>query len=177
MRSVRITDRAHCKRFALRIEAHGRACRHEPVPTRLQRVSGALVVFGVLALAGVFGVVRQRQDGRVRRMSGTEVVASPFAALGTMGTHATIVQFSAPVCAPCRAAKVIARDVASSVPGVTHIEVQAEQHMDLVSQFNILRTPTILVLDGAGRLSARISGVPRRDELLVALDDRRFEDL
>ena len=140
-------------------------------------MSGTIIVVAALTLAGAFGVFRQRTDGRVRRVAGTAVVASPFVELGTMGSHATIVQFSAPVCAPCRAAKVIAREVASEVAGVTHLEVQAEEHLDLVAQFNIMRTPTILVLDGAGRLSARISGVPRRDELLIALDDRRFEDL
>lgn len=146
-------------------------------------MTGTIIVAAVLGVATVFGVYRQRTDGRVRVVAPTPAAAqtsepvSPFAALGPMGEHATIVQFSAPVCAPCRAAKVIASEIASAVPGVTHLEVQAEEHLDLVQQFKIMRTPTILVLDGQGRLSARISGVPRRDELLIALDDRRFEDL
>lgn len=156
-------------------------------------MTGALAVVGVLAIASAFGVWRQRSDGRVRLVErGPEVSAasaptagvdappspdSPFAAFGAMGEHATIVQFSATVCAPCRAAKVIAGEVASQVPGVTHVEINAEEHMELVKEFGIMRTPTLLVLDGQGRLSARIAGVPRRDELLIALDDRRFEDI
>ena len=71
----------------------------------------------------------------------------------------------------------IAGEVAQQVPGVPHVEINAEDNMELVKEFGIMRTPTILVLDGQGRLSARISGVPRRDELLIALDDRRYEDI
>ncbi len=143
-------------------------------------MNGVILVLGVLAVASAFGVWRQRTDGRVQTIEPATAEVeqvSPFAALGTMGSHATIVQFSAPVCAPCRAAKVVAHEVMDLVPGVTHIEVAAEQHMDLVKQFNVMRTPTLLVLDSQGRMSARMSGVPRRDELLVALDDRRFENI
>ena len=147
-------------------------------------MSGGIAVIGVLLVASAFGVWRQRTDGRVRAVAPSadaagesSAAASPFAAFGEMGEHATIVQFSAPVCAPCRAAKVIAGEVASQVPGVRHLEIDAESNMELVKEFGIMRTPTILVLDGQGRLSARISGVPRRDELLIALDDRRFEDI
>lgn len=149
-------------------------------------MNGAYTVIGVLVVASAFGLWRQRTDGRVRVIApppdaatdvAVEVPVSPFAALGELGEHATIVQFSAPVCAPCRAAKVISTEVAAMVPGVRHLEVDAEANMDLVREFGIMRTPTILVLDGQGRLSARMSGVPRKDELLIALDDRRFENL
>lgn len=147
-------------------------------------MNGAYAVVGVLAVASAFGIWRQRTDGRVRVIAPAPEPAnvaatapSPFAAIGELGEHATIVQFSAPVCAPCRAAKVIATEVAATVPGVRHLEVDAEANMELVKEFGIMRTPTILVLDGQGRLSARISGVPRKDELLIALDDRRYEDI
>lgn len=143
-------------------------------------MSGSVVVLGVLAVAGAFGVWRQRTDGRVRRVvapAQAPAQDSPFAGFGELGSHATIVQFSSAVCAPCRAAKAIARDVVASVPDVTHVEIDAESNLELVREFGIMRTPTLLVLDGNGRLSARISGVPRKDELLIALDDRRFEDI
>lgn len=151
-------------------------------------MSGAYAVIGALALASVFGLWRQRTDGRVKLVAApmdsaaagsrpAVVPPSPFSAIGDLGEHATIVQFSATVCAPCRAAKVIATDVAATVPGVVHLEINAEENIELVKEFGIMRTPTILVLDGQGRLSARISGVPRKDELLIALDDRRFEDI
>ena len=55
------------------------------------------------------------------------------------------------------------------VPGVAHIEVDAEQHLDVVRRLGIVRTPTTLVLDAAGREVSRASGAPRKEEVLVAL--------
>lgn len=141
-------------------------------------MDGVVWVVVVLAAASAFGLWRQRSDGRVRAVTtSTAPAASPFAAHGELGERATLVQFSATVCAPCRAAKAVARDVVTLMPGVRHIEINAEHHLELVREFGIMRTPTILVLDGEGRLSARIAGVPRKDELLIALDDRRYENL
>ncbi len=87
-----------------------------------------------------------------------------------LGDRATLLQFSSAFCAPCRATKVVLADVASKVDGVEHIEIDAESHLDLVREIGILRTPTTLVLDGAGRVTARASGVPRREQVLAALD-------
>ncbi|HEU5357155.1 MAG TPA: thioredoxin family protein [Actinocrinis sp.] len=88
----------------------------------------------------------------------------------TLGDRATLLQFSSAFCQPCRATKVILADVASKVAGVEHIEIDAEAHLDLVREIGILRTPTTLVLDGTGRITARASGVPRREQVLAALD-------
>lgn len=143
-------------------------------------MNGSIVVLLALAAASAFGLWRQRTDGRIRISTSPQpqtTTESAFAKFGELGERATIVQFSARVCAPCRAAALIATDIATQVPGVSHIEISAEDHMDLVREFGVLRTPTLLVLDGQARISARISGVPRKDELLVAIDDRRFEDI
>ncbi len=37
------------------------------------------------------------------------------------------------------------------VPGVTHVEIDAEARLDLVRALEILKTPTVLVLDADGR--------------------------
>jgi thiol-disulfide isomerase/thioredoxin len=87
-----------------------------------------------------------------------------------LGDRATLLQFSSAFCQPCRATKVILADVAAKVDGVEHIEIDAEAHLDLVREIGILRTPTTLVLDGAGRVTARASGVPRKEQVLAALD-------
>ena len=68
-----------------------------------------------------------------------------------LGERATLLQFSSAFCAPCRATRRILADVAGLVPGVTHVEVDAEHHLDVVRRLGILRTPTTLVLDAAGR--------------------------
>ena len=46
------------------------------------------------------------------------------------------------------------------VPGVTHVEVDAEHHLEAVRELRVLRTPTTLVLDADGREVSRASGLP-----------------
>jgi thiol-disulfide isomerase/thioredoxin len=87
-----------------------------------------------------------------------------------LGERATLVQFSTAFCQPCRATRRILDDVARAVPGVAHIEVDAESHLELVRRLDIRRTPTVLVLDEAGRVVRRASGQPRKVDVLQALD-------
>jgi thiol-disulfide isomerase/thioredoxin len=86
-----------------------------------------------------------------------------------LGEQATLLQFSSAFCAPCRATKVVLGDVAQMVPGVVHIEVDAESHLDLVRQLDVTRTPTVLVLDATGRIRTRATGAPRKADVIAAL--------
>ena len=86
-----------------------------------------------------------------------------------LGERATLVQFSTAFCQPCRATRRILADVSSTVPGVAHVEVDAESHLDLVRRLDVRRTPTVLVLDAEGRIVRRASGQPRKADVLAAL--------
>jgi thiol-disulfide isomerase/thioredoxin len=86
------------------------------------------------------------------------------------GERATLLQFSSAFCAPCRATRRVLDDVARQVPGVVHVEVDAEEHLDLVRALGILRTPTTLVLDAVGREVTRAAGAPRPAQVLAALE-------
>jgi thioredoxin-related protein len=55
------------------------------------------------------------------------------------------------------------------VPGVRHVEIDAESHLDLVRRLDVRRTPTVLVLDGQGRVVRRASGQPRPADVIAAL--------
>jgi thiol-disulfide isomerase/thioredoxin len=88
-----------------------------------------------------------------------------------LGEQATLLQFSSAFCAPCRTARVVLGDVAAMVPGVVHIEVDAESHLDLVRQLDVTRTPTVLVLDATGRIRTRATGAPRRADVIAALGE------
>ena len=79
-----------------------------------------------------------------------------------LGERATLLQFSSAFCAPCRATRRTLADVAAIVPGVVHVEIDAEQHLDLVRRLGILRTPTTLILDGRGHELTRATGAPRK---------------
>ncbi|GAA2250866.1 thiol reductase thioredoxin [Streptomyces ruber] len=94
------------------------------------------------------------------------------AELGTdLGERATLVQFSSAFCAPCRATRRVLTDVAAMVPGVAHVEIDAEQHLALVRELEIDRTPTVLVLDAAGHVVRRAAGRPRRADVIAALGE------
>ncbi len=88
-----------------------------------------------------------------------------------LGEQATLLQFSSAFCAPCRSTKVVLGDVAAMLPGVVHIEVDAESHLDLVRQLDVTRTPTVLVLDATGRIRTRATGAPRKADVIAALGD------
>ena len=133
-------------------------------------VTGLIVVAVVLVAAAAFGVVRARRLGRVRATADGERLTAETLGGEQLGERATLVQFSSAFCRPCVATRHLLADVAGRVPGVRHVEVDAESHLELVRSLNIASTPTTLLLDGAGVVRRRATGVPRRDEVLAALD-------
>ncbi|MGX4693902.1 TlpA family protein disulfide reductase [Streptomyces sp. JNUCC 63] len=86
-----------------------------------------------------------------------------------LGARATLVQFSSAFCAPCRATRRILGEVAGMVPGVAHVEIDAEARLELVRRLGILKTPTVLVLDADGRVVRRATGQPRKADVIAAL--------
>lgn len=93
------------------------------------------------------------------------------AALGAerLGERATLVQFSSAFCQPCRATRRVLREVSAMVEGVVHLEIDAEERLDLARRLEIAGTPTVLVLDPAGRIVRRALGQPRRADVIAAL--------
>ncbi|GAA2617769.1 thioredoxin family protein [Streptomyces axinellae] len=89
--------------------------------------------------------------------------------VAALGERATLVQFSSAFCQPCRATRRTLSDVSAMVEGVAHIEIDAEEHLSLVRELEITATPTVLVLDAAGRVVTRASGLPRRADVIAAL--------
>ncbi|MCX4750677.1 thioredoxin family protein [Kitasatospora sp. NBC_01287] len=140
-------------------------------------MTGLLVCVAVLATASVFGLFRARRDGRVRAVAARgrdEGVLLSAADLGEgveLGERATLVQFSTAFCQPCRATRRVLAEVAAMVAGVAHVEIDAERHLELVRRLEILRTPTVLVLDPEGRVVKRAAGQPRRADVIAALGE------
>ncbi|MGW5481037.1 TlpA family protein disulfide reductase [Streptomyces sp. NPDC004008] len=88
-----------------------------------------------------------------------------------LGERATLVQFSSAFCAPCRATRRVLAEVAGMVPGVAHVEIDAERRLELVRALGILKTPTVLVLAADGRIVRRATGQPRKADVIVALGE------
>ncbi|MFI5827826.1 TlpA family protein disulfide reductase [Streptomyces sp. NPDC051578] len=104
----------------------------------------------------------ERGHGDGARLGAAELGAEP-------GERATLVQFSSAFCQPCRATRRILAEVASMVDGVAHVEVDAERNLELVRALGIEKTPTVLVLDAAGRIVRRAAGMPRKADVIAAL--------
>ncbi|TYB40859.1 thioredoxin family protein [Actinomadura chibensis] len=138
-------------------------------------MTGLWIAVAVLAAATVFGLLRRRRDGvlRAQRGSGDAVADTlgPDELGAELGEKATLLQFSSAFCAPCRATRRVLGEVAEMVDGVAHVELDAESHLDLVRRLNVIRTPTVLVLDGAGRVVRRAAGAPRKPEVIAALGE------
>ena len=149
-------------------------------------MTAVLVLLAVLVVATAFGLYRRRVDGRLRTVApqpvaddAPEVGLDPEAdrheylsveELGEpLGARATLVQFSTAFCQPCRATRRTLDEVAAMVDGVAHVEIDAESHLALVRRLKILRTPTVLVLDGEGRVLQRATGAPRKADVVAAL--------
>lgn len=140
-------------------------------------MTGTWVLLAALAATAVVALLLRRRDGRFAATGVPEAHAPAderervdAADLDApLGERATLVQFSSSFCSPCRATRVLLADVVRSVPGVAHVEVDAESNLDLVRRHRVLRTPTVLVLGPDGEVVQRASGVPRREQVLAAL--------
>ena len=163
-------------------------------------MTGLWVLLAVLLVATAFGLWFQRWNGRIRD-SRREVSAaatpsgvvpaadddppvdieadepSPQSAAlaaaleGRLGERATVVQFSSAFCQPCRATRRILEEVTVLVPGVNHVEIDAEDNLELVRVLDIRRTPTVLFLDATGSVRKHASGQPRKADVIAALGE------
>ena len=142
-------------------------------------VTGGLIALAAaLLVAAVFGGVLRRRTGRFRsgpavtvaKTSRAEAGALTEADLGhRLGEQATLVQFSTAFCAPCRPTRQILAQVADMVDGVTHVEIDAAERLDLVRRLRINSTPTVLVLGPDGAIVRRAVGLPRKADVIAAL--------
>ncbi|WP_030799740.1 thioredoxin family protein [Streptomyces sp. NRRL S-337] len=133
-------------------------------------MTGLMVCLAVLAAASLFGVWHQRRNGRLSVRKRDETARLGAAEIGTaLGERATLLQFSSAFCQPCRATRRTLAEIAGMVEGVAHVEIDAEAHLDLVRKLNVLRTPTVLVLDADGTIVRRASGQPRKADVIAAL--------
>jgi len=156
-------------------------------------VDRVLLVLAVLAAAAALGFVWRARNGRftpvapavlaaAERTDGSDAAttapdddasADRLTAddLGAaLGERATFLQLSSEVCAPCRRTHAVLQTVAAEHPGVSHLDLDVAEHLDLVRRFHVMRTPTVLLLDASGAVVGRMSGATDRRQALAALD-------
>ena len=131
----------------------------------------------LLLLAALVGLTLRRRAGRAREVSDGEVLnpadlADPVTPPLTLGERGTFVQFSSPACSPCRSVRRRVLDaVAAEDPGLVHVDIDATQRLDLARRLDIMRTPTVLLLDPTGRVVRRIYGVLTPEQARAAVPE------
>ncbi|WP_043534712.1 thioredoxin family protein [Actinomyces polynesiensis] len=125
-----------------------------------------LAVLAGLVLVGVLiGVVLRVRQGRVRHAEGAAVdLVEPDSRL-------TVLQLSTPMCTRCPGTARLVRGVVDQRPGAHHREIDLVDRPDIADRFHVASTPTLLLVDGSGRVRRRIVGAPSRDDLTHAIDE------
>lgn len=135
----------------------------------IDSIGGRLVLLvALLAVVAVVGWWWRGRDGKDRAVRPGEVLSA--ADLGrSLGERATLLQLSSAFCAPCRQTRGVLGRLAAATPGVVHVELDVADRLDLVRRLDVRRTPTVLVLDAAGRVQRRASGAPTPVQAAQAL--------
>src|ERR1700709_2562026 len=125
------------------------------------------ILIGLVAFATALGLVWKNRTGRLRTVAGGRVQLPEVPLAG----RATLLQFSTEVCAPCVPTRRVLGQIAESTDGVRHVDLDLTHRPALAERFNVLQTPTTLILDRAGVIRARIGGAPRQADVRAALAD------
>ncbi|MDN4648375.1 thioredoxin family protein [Curtobacterium sp. PsM8] len=138
------------------------------------------IVAGILALATALGLLLRSRTGRARVVTSKVRDATTVADLAgreAFGTAATLLQFSTPTCARCpataRQLDAVAAAKSSTIEGparVRRLEIDLSERPELARRFDVMQTPTVLLVDGDQTVRARFGGPPRQPELIAALD-------
>ena len=135
------------------------------------------LVAGLLVLVIGFGAIWRLRTGRAKAVNSgqvvdlTELAAIKDGQLVTrFGRKTTFLQFSSEVCSACRATAKVYTELEKSTDGLLHIEVDVTRRLDLANKYQILQTPTTLVLDAHGRVKSRIGGAPKPQTIQTELE-------
>lgn len=127
----------------------------------LPAVLALAILVGVALIAGL--IIRLTQT-RVKKIEdpSDRVTASDLspsvADYRQFGERVTLVQFSTQTCTRCPATSRVLGTIAGRNPDVRHIDIDVTERDELIHRYSILRTPTVLILDGEGIIRTRVTG-------------------
>lgn len=114
-------------------------------------------------LTAAAALVLRRSPGRARTVNDERLVDLPLLGLEGPGEVATIIQFSTEMCARCPGVRRVLSGLVA--PGIEFVHVDVSHRPEIARQFNLLQTPTVLILDPTGRARTRLSGALNRESL------------
>lgn len=132
-----------------------------------------ILIASLVLLAGLIGAIWKFTTGRARKISSGEQVdlielgavkdGRPVTALTT---KVTFLQFSSDYCVFCGPTARMFGELEKADSNVTHLEVNITNRLDLANKYNVLQTPTTLVLDRRGFVKSRIGGAPKQQTVI-----------
>ena len=131
------------------------------------------LVIALLVVAALAGLFWKLSTGRALKASGLDRI--DLADLGVikngqpvtqLSTRVTFLQFSSDFCTYCAPTAKMFKALETTDSNVTHLELNITDRVDLANRFNILQTPTTLVLDRKGFTKSRIGGAPKAATLV-----------
>ena len=134
------------------------------------------IVLGLAVVAAIAGVIWRNRTGTSKTVrDGGIVNLKELAALKNgnlvtkFGRKTTFIQFSSEYCTQCTQTARLLSELEKTDDGILHVEIDITNRLELAKKFNVLQTPTTLVLDSKGRIKSRIGGAPKvsviQDEL------------
>ena len=130
------------------------------------------MVAAVLALATVGALALRRRDGRLAGLAALSGGARPLTVSRSWPAARVAGHPAAVLLVLLRAlprGRQLLADVAARNNGVTHVEIDVADRLDLVRLLDVRRTPTVFVLGPQGQITRRASGLPRRDDVVAAV--------
>lgn len=132
-------------------------------------MNDVLILSVVLAVAVAAAMVWQRLNGRVVEVEHLDLGARTRDLVGVPAGLPALLLFTTPTCRDCAAARAVLSAVSGRGGGVFVAEIDVATHPAIAREHKVLRAPTVLVVDAADAIRARVSGVPDAADLEQAL--------
>lgn len=128
-------------------------------------MENVIVLMAVTTIAVALGFWLKSQQGSINQSRFDKNRILGLTSFEDLGRNGTLVQFSTKFCAICPSTKKLLQDIARNFAGINFIEIDAENNLDLTKKLSIFSTPTVLILDSAGKEIGRFSGKPNREKI------------
>jgi len=127
-----------------------------------------VVALAVAALSVALAVLWRRREGRFDEAEG-RFTPVELGVVKIERPSAVLVEFYGQDCAPCVTVQKRIGKIATEVPDVQIVSIDAGARMDVADRHEVRRVPTLFVLDADLRVRWRASGVPSEDAIRNAL--------
>lgn len=136
-----------------------------------------LPVLALVVTASLVGLVYRLLRGRGHRVRKKQLIdlrrlrATKNGILTTeLGKQATLIQFSTQYCGQCPGVRRQLAQLEHRHGGLSHLEVDITERLNVAARFSINQTPTVFLLNSEGELVYRVGGVPNLSKLNQELE-------